>query len=91
MTNDVVEHPAHYQGAYGVECMDVIANLLDRVDGLNGTEKYWYGCAVKYLYRWPLKNGTEDLRKAEQCIEYLLDALRMDDERCEDDADFCSL
>lgn len=73
----VIAHPDHYMGAHGIEAMDAIANVLDRVDGLTGSEKYWYGCALKYLWRWPLKNGREDLRKAVQCVEYLLDALEV--------------
>ena len=33
------------------------------------------GCAVKYLYRYPRKNGDQDLDKAIQCIKMLRDYL----------------
>ena len=35
-------------------------------------QAYWWGCAFKYLWRWPLKNGVEDLRKAEECLSLLI-------------------
>lgn len=69
--SDSIKHPAHYMGAYGMEAMDVIREVLDRDDGLSGTEKYWYGCAIKYIFRWPMKNGVEDIDKAIQCLYYL--------------------
>lgn len=72
---DEVSKPAHYQGD-GIECMEamksMMAPLWDR--GLPPEAAYWWGCAFKYLWRWPLKNGSQDLKKARQCIDYLLDA-----------------
>lgn len=70
--SDKIAHPSHYEGAYGVECMEAMRNALDRDDGLTGAEKYWMGCALKYLWRWPFKNGLEDLRKSRQCVDYLI-------------------
>lgn len=34
---------------------------------------YWCGAALKYLWRWPLKNGLEDLRKARECIDLAIE------------------
>ena len=74
--SDKIAHPSHYEGAHGVECMEAMRNVLDREDGLTGSEKYWTGCALKYLWRWPFKNGLEDLRKSRQCIDYLIAEVR---------------
>lgn len=57
-TNNPVSHPAHYtQG--GIECIDAIKAALG---------KYFIGFLVgnvlKYLWRYPHKNGVEDLKKA---------------------------
>lgn len=54
----MVEHPWHYSGYDGIECMQAMRSMM--------------GCAYKYLWRWPRKNQAEDLRKARQCIDYLL-------------------
>jgi hypothetical protein len=29
--------------------------------------------AMKYLWRWQKKNGVEDLRKAQRCLQFLID------------------
>ena len=40
-----------------------------------GVIGYWWGCAFKYLWRWPYKGVREDLEKAKACIDYLLEYL----------------
>lgn len=40
---------------------------------LSPMASYWWGCAFKYLWRWSRKNGTEDLRKCRQCIDFLIE------------------
>ena len=32
------------------------------------------GCAIKYLSRWRVKNGVEDLRKARHFIDLLIES-----------------
>lgn len=32
------------------------------------------GCAIKYLSRWKVKNGVEDLRKARHFIDLLIES-----------------
>ena len=59
--SDNVNHPAHYQTRSGLEAIDVIEAFTD---GLSGIEAVCTGNALKYLCRWKMKNGTEDLRKA---------------------------
>ena len=59
---DMVNHPPHY-GAHpsGVECIQVTRDMSFSV-----------GNAVKYVWRADLKNGREDLEKAQW---YLKDAI----------------
>jgi len=65
---DRVNHPAHYtQG--GVECIDALAAATI---SLKGVEAICTANAIKYLWRWKQKNGSEDLKKARWYIDYLL-------------------
>ena len=58
--NDNVTHPSHYtQGK--VECLDAIESA---VTGLTGIDAVYTAQCIKYLWRWNLKNGLEDLLKA---------------------------
>lgn len=65
---DAVEHPAHYAGAGGIECIDAMASALG--GELLG---YLWGNAFKYLWRWRRKGGVEDLRKCRWYIDRLID------------------
>ena len=66
--HDPVNHPDHYtQG--GIECKDAIKAA---VTALGGYEGFLTGNAIKYLWRWKLKNGAEDLRKAVFWIQELI-------------------
>lgn len=40
----------------------------DKADDCPRSTAYWCACAFKYLWRWPLKNGKQDLLKAQECI-----------------------
>ena len=65
---DRVNHPTHYtQG--GVECIDALAAATI---SLKGVEAVCTANAIKYLWRWKQKNGSEDLKKARWYIDYLL-------------------
>lgn len=59
--NDNVNHPAHY--TQGIECWDYITshNL-----------GYLEGNVIKYVTRYKLKNGLEDLEKAKAYLEKLI-------------------
>lgn len=75
--NNEVSKPAHYQGD-GIECMEAMEsmmNALKETPALPPIVSYWWGCAFKYLWRWPLKHGRQDLEKAVQCIIYLLNEI----------------
>ena len=78
LTFDTVSHPKHYQLFEGVEVRHLIQNRLTNA-ALNGypMDKIGYDLsnAIKYLMRWAGKNGVEDLKKAKQCIEFMLEEL----------------
>lgn len=57
--SDPVTSPSHYTEGE-VECIDAIRAAL----GDLGFPDYCVGNAMKYLWRWKLKNGREDLAKA---------------------------
>lgn len=62
--DDVITAPTHYTGRGGIEPIDFIkSNRLDFLEG----------CVVKYVYRYPSKNGVEDLKKAAQYLAWLIE------------------
>lgn len=73
-TNDPVYAPAHYAGDGKIECKAAMGSMMAGYDSaaVCSNVAYWCGCAFKYLWRWPLKNNREDLRKACECIDIAL-------------------
>jgi hypothetical protein len=68
-TKDMVNSPSHYiQGS--IECIDAIEEVVKHLDGM---EAMCTGNAIKYLWRWKHKNGTEDLKKAVWYIQRMID------------------
>ena len=65
---DAVNHPRHYT-AGKVECIDALAAATA---GLSGMDAVCTANAIKYLWRWKMKNGLEDLRKAQWYVDKLL-------------------
>lgn len=63
-----VNHPPHYT-AGKVECIDA---LEAATIGLQGIEAVCTANAIKYLWRWKMKNGVEDLRKTEWYLSKLI-------------------
>ena len=63
MISKNIEHPDHYNQG-DIECIDAIRSAL----GSALFKGFCWGNAIKYLWRWPLKGGTEDLKK---CIWYI--------------------
>ena len=68
MENNAVNHPAHYT-AGKIECIDA---LEAATAGLCGIEAVCTANAIKYLWRWKLKNGAQDLEKAKWYIDKLI-------------------
>lgn len=69
---DPVGSPAHYAGDGIVTCKDALRSMMANAE-VSSEEAYWWGCILKYVWRWPHKHGAEDLRKARKCIDYLLE------------------
>lgn len=65
-----VNHPDHYQNIAGVEAIDI---LNDVVKDLPGKQAAMLWNTLKYLLRFQKKNGVEDLRKAQNYLQYLID------------------
>jgi len=67
--HDAVNHPNHYCKG-GVECLDAIkAALGDKYEG------FLAGNVLKYVYRYPDKNGVEDCKKARFYLDKLIEVL----------------
>jgi len=60
---DNIKEPKHYT-QYKIEPIDfIISNNLD----------FCTGNIIKYVLRYNLKNGVEDLKKAKQYIDFLIE------------------
>lgn len=70
---DMVNHPQHYKSETGLEAIDVIeAFTFD----LKGIEAVCTGNVLKYVCRWPHKNGLEDLEKAQWYLTRLINHIK---------------
>lgn len=69
-TDDVVNHPLHYNQSGIVECIDAI----EAVTG-EGFEHYLQGNIMKYLWRYRYKNGVEDLKKAQWYLNKMIEVV----------------
>lgn len=58
--NDSVNHPTHYTNG-GIECIDA----MEAAFGKEAVSNFCICNAFKYLFRHNLKNGKEDIEKAE--------------------------
>lgn len=67
---DMVNAPPHYR-AGNIECIDAIAAALTCQK--DPAEAFLTGQVLRYMWRWPLKNGKEDLEKAKWYLERLID------------------
>ncbi|ADO14415.1 AB1gp44 [Acinetobacter phage AB1] len=58
--DDKVNQPSHYAN-FSIECIDAMQAMLSRDEFIG----YLRGNIFKYLWRYKLKNGVEDLKKAQ--------------------------
>lgn len=75
---DSVTCPRHYAGDGKVECKQALVSMMagyDASDAVPRSTAYWCGCAFKYLWRWPLKNDVEDLKKVQECIRLAVESV----------------
>ena len=66
---DPVNHPSHYTNGK-FECIDVIIDILTWHK--DPVYAWFTGQVIKYLWRWPHKNGLEDLKKAQFYLNRLI-------------------
>ena len=72
---DVVAKPEHYNSG-DIECIDGIEAMLTKEEFIG----YLRGNSLKYRWRYPYKNGTEDLKEAAWYEERLLNTLEADED-----------
>lgn len=78
MSKDNVNQPGHYtQG--GVECIDAITAATVNKTGI---EAVCVANVIKYLWRYELKNGQEDVKKAQWYLNRLV-AVMGEPKECE--------
>lgn len=70
--DDPVNHPSHYT-AGGIECIDAITAALSCHE--DPISAWLTGQCLKYLWRWPLKNGIEDLKKTRFYLDRLIERM----------------
>lgn len=73
-----VKRPAHYDGDGRISCMDALRSMMSKAT-LPPVVIYWWGCAFKYLWRWHMKNGIQDIDKCMQCLKYMKEELEGSD------------
>ena len=64
---DMVKRPPHYNKS-GIECITAISAATS-----DGFEYNLQGNIIKYVWRYPYKNGVEDLKKARWYLDKLID------------------
>lgn len=65
-------NPAHYAGDGEVDCQRAMRSMLFGARGkLSPMALFWWASALKYLWRWPWKNGAQDIDKAADCLRRL--------------------
>lgn len=74
--SDLVNHPDHYTSG-GIETIDFIRAKLSP-EAFNG---FCIGNVIKYSSRYALKNGLEDLKKAQVYIGWAIESLEGRDEK----------
>lgn len=66
--HDAVNHPEHYELG-DIECIDVII----ATQGIPAAMDFCICNALKYIYRHRMKNGLEDIQKAQWYINKYLE------------------
>ena len=72
--SDPVKNPAHYSGDGKITCKHAMRSMMYDAE-VTPSQAYWWGCAFKYLWRWPWKCGVEDLRKCRESIDIMLEEI----------------
>ena len=68
---DMVNKPLHYNKG-SIECIDGIEAMLTKEEFIG----YLRGNSLKYRWRFPYKNGIEDIKKAQWYEKKLMEILQ---------------
>lgn len=68
-----VSHPAHYMSETGLEVIDVIEAFTFDLKGIEAVDT---ANVIKYICRWSLKNGLQDLEKAQWYLTHLIEHIK---------------
>lgn len=68
-THDVIDHPSHYTWR-GEESLEWLGGFISKQTDPKLAAYEWN--VGKYLYRYPKKNGVEDLKKARKYIDLMI-------------------
>lgn len=71
--SDNVSHPKHYT-AGKIECIDCIESIISPIK--EPEQAFLAGQIIKYVARYTLKNGAEDLQKAKWYLDRLIDKVQ---------------
>src|SRR5699024_10762637 len=69
--SDNVTNPSHYTNG-NIETIDYLKDTLSKEQ----YECFCRGNVLKYLSRYPHKNGVEDLNKAKTYLQWLIDSVK---------------
>lgn len=73
-SDDNVNHPSHYtQG--GIECIEAIRASMSP----EAFQGYCKGNVMKYIWRSAMKNGLEDLKKAQVYLGWMIESVEKND------------
>lgn len=64
-------NPKHYRYS-SFETIDVIKDVTEDLTGIQAVDT---ANVIKYITRWPRKNGLEDLKKARWYLDHLIKTL----------------
>lgn len=71
---DMVNHPQHYKGIYGLEVIEVMRNFISKYQ--NAYVGAMICSVLKYILRAPSKGKQlEDLKKARKHLEFAIEEL----------------
>lgn len=68
-----IKEPVSHYDVNGLSPLDVFKALND--DGTTPIESFYRFNIIKYIWRYPRKNGIDDLKKAKNYLEFLIDEL----------------
>ena len=72
---DMINSPPHYNTI--MECIDAMEAMTEGSD-VSPHRAYCWQSIFKYLWRWPYKNGVEDLKKCRWYLDRLIKDLEDD-------------